>query len=92
MKKSRRLRAGLLSAVMAALLTLGCCGPEEPQKIDELVLPKNDGQPAKLTVAIETPEDMAHISTNGSLDTVFPHGDLLYSREYDGRWQCFRSL
>ena len=84
MKKSRRLRAGLLSAVMAALLTLGCCGPEEPQKIDELVLPKNDGQPAKLTVAIETPEDMAHISTNGSLERVIKEIIAKYQADFPG--------
>lgn len=54
MKKSPRLRTGLLCAAMAGLLVLGGCGPqEEPVKIDEPVLPKNDGAPAKLTVSID---------------------------------------
>ena len=82
MKKSRRLQAGLLGAALAALLTLGGCGQTEPVPADEPLLPKNDGRPAKLTVAIESPEDIALINTNGALERVMKEIIAKYQADF----------
>lgn len=55
---------------MAGLLTLGGCSPVEPVEIDEVVLPKNDGEPAKLTVALEVPENLNTANWNNVFSRV----------------------
>lgn len=52
MKKRRGLREGLLCAAMAGLIALGGCGAQETSIEPEEAMPKNDGKPAKLTIAI----------------------------------------
>lgn len=82
MKKGQRLRAGVLCIAMAGLIALGGCGTEEPVEIEELVLPKNDGEPAKLTIAIEVKETEALSSKSGTFSLVLEEIIAKYQADF----------
>lgn len=102
MKKHPRLCTALLSAALAGLLALGGCGPQEPLEIDEPVLPKNDGAPAKLTIGIEGRELEVPTNKSGDLERVmediiakyradFPNTEISFTDSPDADIRLFSS-